>query len=431
MWWLPPQGLSDYMLAKFILNAQIGWYLAIRQVRRASRWTTGLIIFVMVLTFLNLVVVSGILVGLIQGAVEAARVQYTSDVIISTLKDKKYIENSPNLLTLLRTLPEVGEFSARYQEGGTIEANYKTRKDTDKPNTAGTQVVGVDPVAENEVTGLAKSVAEGEYLVPGDYDKVLVGQYLLKQYVPVDSPGFAALDNVTIGTKIRLVVSGVTREVTVKGILKSKVDEVTRNVYMVDSQFRSLIGRNDGNVDQVAIKLVPGADPLRFREMLKQRGVDRVAKVQTYADAQPQFLKDIKDTFALLGSVFSSVGLVVSSITIFIVIFINAITRRKFIGILKGVGVHGHAIELSYVFQSIFYAVCGSAVGLAILYGFLAPFIARHPINFPFSDGILVAPLGSTLLRVALLIISTLIAGYIPARMIVRKNTLDSILGRN
>jgi ABC-type antimicrobial peptide transport system permease subunit len=34
------------------------------------------------------------------------------------------------------------------------------------------------------------------------------------------------------------------------------------------------------------------------------------------------------------------------------------------------------------------------------------------------------------MLRVGLLMITTIIAGYIPARMIVRKNTLDSILGR-
>lgn len=421
---------TNKMFQKLALNARIGWYLAIRQIRRASRWTTGLIIFVMVLTFLNLVVVSGILVGLIEGSVQEARTKYTSDVIISTLSDKKYIENSPNIINLLRTMPEVEQLSYRYQEGATVEANYKTRKETDKPNVAGTQIVGINPELEDQVTGLARSVAEGQYLVPGDYDQVIIGQYLLKQYVPVDSPGFAALENVGVGTKIRLAVGDVTREVVVKGILKSKVDEITRNVYMVDSQLRSLIGRTDGNVDQIAIKLAPNVDPLKVRETLKQRGINDYAKVQTYADAQPQFLKDIKDTFALLGSVFSSVGLVVSSITIFIVIFINAITRRKFIGILKGVGIHGHAIELSYVFQSIFYAVCGSAIGLVLLYGVLSPFIAAHPINFPFSDGILVAPLGSTLFRVALLIISTLIAGYVPARMIVRKNTLDSILGR-
>jgi len=104
---------------------------------------------------------------------------------------------------------------------------------------------------------------------------------------------------------------------------------------------------------------------------------------------------------------------------------------RKFIGILKGIGITGHAIEISYIFQSIFYALVGSGLGLALVYGFLVPFVAAHPVDFPFSDGILVAPVDSTFFRMGLLVFSTLIAGYIPARMIIRKNTLDSILGRN
>jgi ABC-type antimicrobial peptide transport system permease subunit len=35
------------------------------------------------------------------------------------------------------------------------------------------------------------------------------------------------------------------------------------------------------------------------------------------------------------------------------------------------------------------------------------------------------------MVRVALLVLTTVIAGYFPSRMIVRRNTLDSILGRN
>src|SRR5262245_9776689 len=107
--------------SKLALNIRIGFFLAIRQIRRASLWTTALIIFVMILTFLNLVVVSGILVGLIQGAIDAARYQYTSDVIISNLNDKQYIENSANLISLLKTMPEVEQISPRYMKGGVIE----------------------------------------------------------------------------------------------------------------------------------------------------------------------------------------------------------------------------------------------------------------------------------------------------------------------
>ena len=200
---------------------------------------------------------------------------------------------------------------------------------------------------------------------------------------------------------------------------------------MVDSQFRSMIGRTDGNVTEIAIKLKPDTDPIAVREALELSGAGTYAKIQTYEDAQPQFLKDIIATFNMLGNVFSSLGLIVASITIFIVVFINAITRRKYIGILKGIGIRGRAIEISYVFQSIFYALIGSGVGLALVYGFLVPFFAANPIDFPFSDGILVAPLDATFTRVGLLVFSTLIAGYIPAWMIIRKNTLDSILGRN
>src|SRR3989344_540393 len=413
------------------LNVRIGFFLAVRALRSASLWTTGLIIFVMVLTFLNLVVVSGILVGLLQGAIDQTSTKYTSDVIISALNDKEYIENSPNLLALIETLPEVERITPRYREGGILEANYRKRKETDKANTAPATIVGIDPVKENTVTGIAADIVEGSFLNAGDYDQVVLGHYLLKQYIPIETPSFSTLENVGIGTKIRVKVGDVVREVTVKGILRSKVDEIALRTFMVDSQFRSMIGRNDGNVTEIAIKLAPGADPIAMRETLERSGVDKYAKVQTYEDAQPQFLKDIIATFNMLGNVFSSLGLIVASITIFIVVFINAITRRKYIGILKGIGIRGRAIEISYIFQSIFYALIGSAVGLALVYGFLVPFFAANPIDFPFSDGILVAPLDQTLTRVGLLVFSTLIAGYIPAWMIIRKNTLDSILGRN
>jgi len=66
-----------------------------------------------------------------------------------------------------------------------------------------------------------------------------------------------------------------------------------------------------------------------------------------------------------------------------------------------------------------------------VLYGFLEPWMTAHPIDFSFSDGILVAPISGTLFRVGLLMVTTIIAGFIPARLVVRKNTLDSILGRN
>jgi ABC-type lipoprotein release transport system permease subunit len=424
-------GVVPRAIGRFLLNMRIGFFLALRQLYRSSAWTTTLIVFVMVLTFLNLVVVSGILVGLLQGAVDGTREKYLSDVIISTQTDKSYIENSANVMTIVGRLPEVENFTPRYRTGAVLEANYKTRRDDEKADTASAQLVGIDPYAEDAVTHLRDDLIEGEFVEPGDFDQIVLGHFLLKQYLPIESPAFTALDDVGIGSKIRIKVGAVVREVTVKGIIKNKVDDVSLSAFMVDSQMRNLIGRSDGNVTEIAIDVKDGVDSAIVRDEILRYGVGSYAKVQTFDEALPKFLKDMIATFSLLGTVFSSLGLVVASITIFIVVFINAIIRRKFIGILKGIGINGQAIELSYVMQSIFYALIGSAVGLVIVYGILVPYLAAYPIDFPFSDGILVAPLNETMARIGLLIGATVIAGYVPARMIVRKNTLNSILGRD
>jgi hypothetical protein len=80
---------------------KVGFFLGWRQLHRASLWTNVLIIIVMVLTFLNLVVISGLLVGLIEGAAVAVRHHYIGDVIVSKLQENAYIENSRNIISAI------------------------------------------------------------------------------------------------------------------------------------------------------------------------------------------------------------------------------------------------------------------------------------------------------------------------------------------
>ncbi|CAN5140615.1 ABC transporter permease [soil metagenome] len=411
-------------------SLSLGWFLAYRQVKGSSKATTALIVFVMMLTFLNLVVVRGVLVGLIQGSTDVYKKYYAGDLIISTLPKKEYIENSPNIINIVEALPWTESYSPRYTEGGSVEAEYKTKiKETDAANKAGGIVEGIDPEKEDRTTRLSSKVVEGSYLNSSDSDSILIGSNLLKKYTNVDVPGLTLLERVNIGDKVRLSVGGNVREMTVKGFIQTKTD-VDQRIVMLDSTMRNLIGRGDYNVDEISIKLKPNTDVFLVKSALLKSGVGETARVQTADEALPSFLVDIKNTFGLLGNVVGSIGLVVASITIFIVIFINAITRRKYIGILKGIGINSIAIEFAYVIQSVFYAGLGIILGLIVLYGFLVPYVDAHPIKFPFSDGILVAELSSTMIRAGLLMLATLIAGYIPARIVVKQNTLDAILGR-
>lgn len=413
-------------------SLRVGAFLATRDIKRANKWTTILIIFIMTLTFLNLVVVSGILVGLIEGAVSAVKDRYLGEIFISNLKEKTYIEQSQAIVDFAKNLPGVQNITARYIENGTVESDYKTnkRRPDDIDKSVPTLIAGIDPITENNVTNISDSIIEGEYLSEDDYDQVLIGAMLLKKYLGFESASFTTLEEVNIGDKVKIVVGGNIREVRVKGILKSKVDEIDRRVFFVDKQLRGLIGRYDYNVDEIVLRLSPDVSPIAIKNALLSAGFGKYARVQTQEDAEPKFIKDMKETFALLGSVISSIGLVAAAITIFIIIFVNAITRRRFIGIMKGIGVTSISIEFSYILQSLFYAILGTAIGMILVFAVLVPYFAKNPIDFPFSDGILVATMSGTLIRAFILFISTVIAGYIPARIVVKQNTLDAILGR-
>lgn len=412
--------------------ARVGFFLATRQIKRASIWTNVLVVCVMILTFLNLVVVSGILVGLIEGATQAVQKHYIGDVFITPLKEKNYIERSSVMLRTIKNIPGVAGVSGRYVSSGSVEAEYKKAKknSNDKGNEVSTTFVGIDPVDEDAVSGLSSLVVEGEYLNRNDYDQVLIGGMLLKKYLDYDSTTFPSLANVNIGDKIRVTVNGNIREVFVKGITKSKVDEIDRRVFFVDSQFRGLVGRDDYNLGEISIVTKPNVSPFAVKQALLASNFDDYASIKAGNEAEPKFIQDLRNTFAMLGTAISSIGLIVAAITIFIVIFINAVTRRKFIGILKGIGIRSLTIEWAYIFQALFYATAGTIFGLLIVFGFLKPYFDANPINFPFSDGILVATISGTLMRIAVLFLATLVAGYIPVKIITKQNTLDAILNR-
>ncbi len=415
----------------FFRNVRVGWFLAKRDIRRANTWTTLLIMSVMTLTFLNLVVVSGILIGLIQGSEDAQKKYAIGDIVISPFLNKSFIDQTQVVSDIVKTIPGYKNHTIRYTGSAFVESNYrKTINPGEKKDGAGGSLLGIDPIGEEKFSGISKFVIRGSYLSPTDQDSVLIGKNLLYEFTPIEAPGFQTLKDISIGSRVKITVGDISKEYYVKGILSSKVDTFDTSIVALDSEVRKLTGRNDLNAGTIAIQLLPGTDLSFAKNFLVENGVDKFGRVQTAEEAFPKFLKDIKNTFGILGSAISGIGLVVASITIFIVIFVNAITRRRFIGILKGVGINKNAILYSYIYQACIYAGFGILMGFILIFGFIKPYFIAHPINFPFSDGILVATVSGTLKRALILLITTMIAGFIPARIVIKQNTLSAILGR-
>jgi len=437
-------------IQKYLRFLRVGSFLGIRQIRRGSIWINILIISIMTLTFLSLVVIPGILIGLTEGSFEQNREHLTGDLYLTTLPDEETIVNTQDIVRVLDILPEVENYSVRYRIGTTVEAGYIDRADfTEDAESLSVSAFAIDPDQEELTTNLSQFLVEGERLENDESGYILIGSTLLQKYSNF-ADLFEPLVNVEVGKPIKITLQGApleglerdqalldgdirtgqTTEFIVKGIIDSKVGELSGSIFMTEQDYRRIGKKTSLQAAEIAIKRTDNITDQQFKDIALSYGFDRYARVRTADEAIPKFLSDIQRTFGLLGNLIGAIGIVVSSITIFIVIYINALTRRKFIGILKGIGISEGAIEFAYMLQSIFYAFIGIGLGLAVLYGLMVPFFAANPIDFPFSDGILVARIGPTMFRALILLVVTMIAGLLPARIIVRQNTLDSILQR-
>lgn len=434
---------------------QVAYKLAFRQVQYSSIWMNILIISIMLLTFLNLVVITGILAGLTEGLFHDYEEQYTRDVIISTLSGEGAIENTYAMRETLEAHPSVEQVTVRYIQSATVEANYQTRWDFESAeNSVSTKLVGINPEVEDDSTNLADRLVEGEYLNTNESGYVLLGSLMLDQYATF-SDTFDPLVDVHPGTRVKLSFvrsgsednsvgsghggeventdvdrSGVSAEFIVKGIVQSKVGEIAQRTYITQQDWDRLVNQELDLADEFAITLEEGVDNAVFISELKEYDFDTYAKIETSAEAIPSALNDLQKTFRLLGDLMGGISVIVSAITVFVVIYVNALTRRKQIGILKGIGIKGGAIERAYVMQSLFYASVGIALGYFVIFVFLIPFFEKNPIDFPVSDGILAVTVLDTTVRAVVLFVVTALAGFLPSWLIVRQNTLDSILGR-
>ena len=306
-------------------SLRIGLLLGLRQIQRASLWTTSLIIFVMMLTFLNLIAVSGILVGLIEGAEQAVRKSALGDVVITTLDNQDHILETNSFIREISTYSDISTYSVRYKSSGTLEANYKERRSlSGERDTAAVTVTGIDPVQEHDMTGLGDLLVEGEYLNTDEEGYILIGIYYIEEYAQQFGDVFDTVSGISPGDTVRLTIGDTTKEFIVKGIVESKVDEVNLSTYIPEREFRRLFNRLDRNADQIVIRTAKPEDNTSVVASMKMSGLDAYTKILTYEENLPKFLIDIKNTFNVLGTFIGSIGIIVASITIFIIIFIKS-----------------------------------------------------------------------------------------------------------
>ncbi len=410
---------------------RIGMFLGIRQIQHTSVWATMLIIVIIIFTFLNLVVVSGILIGIVDGSLNTMRQDAYGDIAIKPLDGESRVLQTEEILSILEKTDGIFSYSPHFIGSAIIEANYKEQWDLNaEADVIATNITGVDPLDEDMTAKLRTLIKEGEYLDVDDSDYILVGKHNVDRYTDI-SEDFETLKGVFPGDTVRITVGEKSKEFKVKGIVDSKADPVSFRIYMPEKEFRRLYDRIDHNANQILVRLDDNKTEDIMKERLMQTDIAKYGKIETFTEGIPRFIRDIMKTFGILGMFIGVVGIIVASITVFIVISINILSRRRQIGILKAIGITEESIEYAYIFQAGVYAIVGSTIGILLTFLIIKPYFIAHPIDFPYSYVSLSIDTAGTIYRCGIIFIVTLIAGLIPAWIVARQDTLNSILGRN
>lgn len=418
-------------LNRLKLDISVGSFLAIRDLKRSNPWSTALIIFVMSLTFLNMILMGGVLIGLAEGMMHSFKTYYSSDVLIKPSSHNYSILQTSLLNSIVSNLPSRVSSSNRYTSAIILENENSIKV---KPTETGERVtgtlVGINPETEDAVTGLSNKVIEGRFLNNYDTDGIMLGKGLLAKYSQGSSTE-PRLKDVKIGTRLKLIIGTSSKDVVVLGVVDTGNTTVDSRIFIPEATMRTLLNNTNLNANEIAISLKPGYSAAEAKNyILTSFPFSSDISVETAEETLPKAIFDMRKTFSMLGNIVGVISLVVGAITIFIVIFVNAITRRKYIGILKGIGISSRAIEISYVFQSLFYAVAGIIIASFIMLWFLEPWFSIHPLKFPVTEGKLAVTASGLIMRGFILSLTAFISGYVPALMITKQNTLDAILGR-
>lgn len=409
-------------------NLKLALFLAFKSVVRGNRWALVMIIAVMSLSFANLMLTPSILSGVTRALDEQQVNTLFANIVIDPKPDKYYLERASGIESKLEQYPGVVGVSSHLDSSAFFEYDYQRLKSGDRGISGTWNVIGIDPQKESRVTTIHSSLIEGAYLEPDDRDAILLGVEIAGG-ASAQSSTFLTLDRVTVGDKVRLTYSnGAQREYRVKGIFKTREMQADRLAFVTDKEMTAVLGRSifSDRASQILVSIQPQGSEQQFINGFSSLGIDGVARDwKAYGGSAG----GVTSSFNVIASLIGGIGLVVAAIVMFIVIYINVLSKKRQIGILRAIGVNRNVILISYLFQALFYASLGIIFG-GLLFGYgIQPYFASHPISLPI--GLVSLSLDPLTVNNAVLgiLIAAILAGILPVLNITHQSIIKAIWG--
>ncbi|MFA5157633.1 MAG: FtsX-like permease family protein [Patescibacteria group bacterium] len=395
---------------------RLPFYLTFKYLQRGNVWTLLLTSFMMTVAFVNAIFVSALFNGIVVGSNQQIIDTYTGNIYVAPKDGEDYIKNGDMLVANLEDISGVSVASSRTVIPGQLE--YKSIH-------GNWQILAIDPEQESRVTNVADKMIDGQYLNPDDENGIIIGRQIAGGD-GVEENAFS-FKGAHAGEKVDLILNGQRTQFTIRGIFYTKFLESDKKAYVTKKALTKLIPGVNDNSTMVAIRTANNVSENSTIEKIKASGVtENIFRWDEVAGT----MKAVSTSFTSINALMTLVAIMMAAVTVFIVIYVDIVNKRKQIGILRAIGIRPYIIISSYVIMAAVYSIIGVALGTAAYYLILVPYFNTHPFVLPICDAVLHLKYVDYLARAEAVMWVSAFSGLIPASLVVRAKMLNAILGR-
>lgn len=339
---------------------------------------------------------------------------YSSANFIRSIKPQNKLERIHNALPLLTELKNSEKI-----EGATPQATARVfyLAGTNKLNGV---LNGVEVEEESRLFNL------NDYIVEGDINSIQRNKYNI-----ILGAGVARKLSLKLGDKIQVMsTNGATFGLTISALFQSGLAEVDdTQSYINLSMAQQILGAGANYITRIHVKLKDIEQAVPLSHTIEKIYDVEALDIKT-ANAQFETGSDIRN---LISYAVSITLLIVAGFGIYNILNMFIYEKMNDIAILKATGFTGSDVMLIFISQALLIGVIGGLLGLGLGYGVSllidgAPFetealptIKTYPINYDlqfYFTGILFA------------LVSTFLAGYLPARKAKKMDPVEIIRGQ-
>ena len=159
-------------------DIKTAFFIAYKTITKGHKSTVALIIFILSLSFFNLMFVSGFLSGFSDGIMKSMIDTSTAHIIVMPQEDptrKDFILDQNSVRAQIQTIPGIVATTSHYQLGGSVAYD---KENNGKFKYVSAPIIGVTQTEEKNVLTVHENMVSGEFPDNSKEDEIVLGANL-------------------------------------------------------------------------------------------------------------------------------------------------------------------------------------------------------------------------------------------------------------